>query len=995
MNRDIFLNNGNLEKYKGATPPKYDFEFPSTTDFFSLPSNLIPGIGGVAGGRVLLGAKAVLQAIPLVHRELPLVHAAGKEEDDSFNNRTGKVLLSTRAKAAGKVTDMSDDHISVKTSDGKTVNHDLYNNFNYGRKTGMHSIPRCKVGDEVKKGDVLAGSNYTDTHGNMALGVNLRVAVMPYRSNNFEDAYVVTESGAKKLEAEQLMRCRIEAKLGVEVDKNKFISLFPNQYLNSQLANIELNGMVKKGTMLHHGDPIFLALSPKTLKATDMQLGNLSRVLKNFYRDNSQTWDYESPGEVVDVSHAGDLLTVNVKTKRGLAIGDKLSVAFGAKGVTGTIISDAQAPQDEHGKPVDIMLNSMSITSRVAPALAVVLGMGKVAQKLGKSINVPHFRSSSAIQDTIDTLKKHGISDTEKLYDPVTGTHVNVLTGPLYFTRLVHIAEDKISGRSQGIGYSMDMQPTKTDEESAKRVGNLATTALLSHGATSVLQELGTIKSTKNDEYWRTVKLGLPAPSPNVPFIFHKFIASLQGAGVNVTRKGNLFNVLPMTDKDTLRMSNGAIANPGGYKVKGGNLVHEPGGMFDPTLTGILGDKFNHINLTMHVPNPISEDYLRKLLGVTKEKYYEMIVKNEVSGKLATIDIDAKLKEYLGYLRSGKKTDRDDALKLVSFLKTLKGNGMKLTDLMLTKVPVLPAQYRPVSAAGDRLIISEVNHLYKELMVNNNALKNLDNVPPEIQDKLKLFQYNGVKAVFGLGEPITAKSREKGVRGLLSATLGIKGGSAKSTMFQAKVVNKPIELVGRAVLSPDAKLDLDDAYVPQAILWKTYAPFIIRRMVQRGVPATKAAEYLKNKNPLAQQALLDEMKVRPAIISREPALHKFNLMAFYLKPNPNPKDQTLKLNPLVFKGFNADNDGDQLNISVPASDAAVEEMIDKMLPSRSLLSPKNFKSMYVPSNEAALGLFQASTEDSNSPVKKYKTHADVIKDFNSGKLHVADRVEVG
>jgi hypothetical protein len=991
MSNQTVLEKGNLKK----SSVKTEYEFPSSKDFLSLPSNLIPGVGGVSGGRVLLGAKASLQGISLLHRETPLVQSIATKGDESFVNRFGKGLLSVIAEQAGTISSIDEHEIVIKDKDGKTHHYELYNNYNLGRKSYIHNYPQVKVGDSVKKGEVLATSNYTDDKGNLALGVNLRTAVMPYRSGNFEDAWVVSESGAKKLEAEQLIRYRLEQKMGIEVNKRKFVSLFQNKYLNSQLVNIDDDGVVKKGTLLNYGDPVLLAVSPKTLKSTDIQLGKLSKVLKNAYKDNSQTWSYEHPGEVVDVSKAGDLVTVNIKTKRGLSVGDKVSTAWGTKGVIGNIIPDTEAPQDDKGHPVDIILNSMSITSRVAPALAVALGLGKIAQKEGKPVKMIHFINESSVGNVISKLKENNIPDSEELYDPVSGTKADVLVGPLYFTRLTHIAEDKESSRSQGSGYSWDMQPTKTEEESAKRVGNLATAALLSHGATQVLKDLGTIKSTKNDEYWRRVKFGQPVPSPQVPFIFNKFIASLEGAGIKVDKKGDHFNILPQTDKDIHRLSVGPVSNPLTFKVKGETLIPEPGGLFDPSIVGILGDRYNHIDLNMSVPNPISEDYLRKLLGVTKIQYMDLITSGELKDKLSSINMDEKIKEYTKYLKSGRKTEREDSVRVLSFLNTLKKNHMAPKDLMLNKIPVIPAQFRPTIAQGDRVLSAEVNYLYKDLMLNNNALKNLEDVPEEVQQRLKKNQYDAVKSIFGLGEPITVKNREKGIRGLLASTLGIKGGSAKTTMFQAKVVNKPIELVGRAVLTPDAKLDLNDASVPQDILWKAYLPFIIRRMVQKGIPATKAAEYIKTRNTLAQQALSDELKTRPAIISRDPVLHKFNLTGFYLKPNADNKDKTIKLNPLVFKSFNADNDGDQLNVNVPASEEARKEVIDKMLPSQNLLSPKNFLPIYTPSNESALGLFQASTEDNHNTSKHYNSEADVLRDFHSGKLGVGDRVNIG
>ena len=988
------LDKGKLKKAPASEG--HDYEFASTKDFFSYPANLVTGLGGVSGGRILIGSKATLQAISLVGRQPPLVQSVARMGDTSFVKQLGENYLSVRSDVNGTVTEVDDHGIKVKTSAGDKL-FQTYHNHNLGQKTFITNYARVKVGDKVKEGDILATSNYTDDKGTAAMGTNLRTAVMPYRSSNFEDAFVVTESGARKLEAEQMFRLRMEARMGVEIGKNKFIAIFPNKFLNAQLATIELTGVVKKGTVVNYGDPIILALSPKALKSTDVALGRLSSVLKHAFNDNSMTWDYESPGEIVDVSATGDYVTVNVKTRRTLQVGDKVSCVFGAKGVVGSIVPDSRAPMDKDGTPVDIILNSMSVTSRVAPALINTLCMGKVAEKLGHPVQMPHFSNESTIERTLGELKKHGLTDTEQLYDPVTGQNIEVLTGPLYYTRLVHIAEDKESNRSAGIGYSWDHQPTKTENESAKRIGNLGTAALLSHGATAVLRDIATIKATKNDEYWRRIKLGLPAPSPTVPFIFNKFLASLQGAGINVTKKDSKFQILPMTDKDVTKLSAGPINEALTFQVKGDKLIPEKGGLFDPEKVGVMGERYNHVELASPIPNPVSEDFLRKLLGVTKDGYMEMVKSGEIGTKLKALDVDKQLAEYLKYLKTGKKTKREDALKLVSFLTALKKANIHPADLMLTKVPIIPAIYRPALAQGDFSLAADVNYLYKDLLLTSNELKkDTSALPPLIVDSLKGKQYDAVKAIYGLGDPIVVKNQEKGIKGLLATTLGIRGGSAKSAMFQSKVVNKPMDLVGRAVLTPSAFLDLDEASVPIDTLWKVYMPFISRRLVQKGVPATKSQEYIENRNPLALEALYEELKTRPAIISRDPSLHKFNLTGFYLRPNVHKRDKTIKLNPLVFKGLAADNDGDQLNINVPASEEARLEVIDKMMPSRSLLSPKTFRPMFVPSNESALGLFQMSSEkDHGATTHKYKTNKEVVDAFHRGSIHVGDAVKVG
>lgn len=977
---------------KAKDEEKADFKIPTGSDTLSLTTNLIPGVGGVNGARVLIGDKATVQAISLVNRQAPLAQSAETRKGPSFEEKIGKELLSIQAKEDGVVSYIDDDEIRVKERTSERI-YWLYQHFNSGRKTYYHHIPKVKVGDRVRKGDLLAVSNYTDDKGVLALGTNLKTAIMPMRGWNFEDAYALTETGAKKLEAEQLFPVRLDLTMGAEANKAKFTGIFPGKFTTSQLTNIDDDGVVKKGSKVKKGDPLILAVMPKSLRSTDIQLGRLSKLMRGAYRDVSEVWEYEHDGEVVDAVKTGSLITVNVKSRRGMGVGDKISTVFAAKGVV-NIIPDSQAPTTEDGKPVDLILNSMSITSRVAPALPVAMAVAKVAEKIGKPLKMTPFVEGNAAEKAAKLLEKHGLKDKEKLYDPITGRELEAFVGPLYVNRLVHISEDKLSGRGEGLGYTVDEQPARGGEEGAKRIGNLSTTSLLSHGATNVLEDIATVRASRNDEFWQRLKLGLPAPAPKVPFVFQKFLANLTGAGVNVKHENSIVEIMPQTDKDILALSSGPIENPAAYKLKKNELIPEPGGLFDPAKTGLMGERYNHIDLNHPVPNPISEEYLRKLLGMTKQQFEAAVKDGSIKTKLEQVNIDAELEKTKKEAKEKKGVAQENAIKVHGFLKMLKEKGLKPADLILTKIPVLPAKFRPVVMQGGMVMPADVNNLYRDLMLINQNLKDSAALPEDVKNELKENEYKAVKAVFGLGDPVSKKSADKNMKGLLSSTLGIRGGSAKTTMFHSKVVNKPIDLVGRAVLTPDAQLDLNEAYVPQDLLWKTYAPFVIRRLVKRGVDAVQAHKMVEARSGMANQALQEEIKDRPAIISRDPALHKYNLTGFYLKPNPDPKDTSVKLNPLVFKPFGADSDGDQLGISVPAGEAAKEEVKQKMLPSQNIINPKNFKPAYVPSNEAALGLFQASIEDNKNTPIKFKSEQEVIDAFQKGKLAVGDRVEI-
>lgn len=984
--KKVFLASGKLSKVSVEKEPDYKFISPSS--FFSPTTNLIPQLSGVSGSRVLLGDKANLQAISLVDREAPLVQSRNKEDDESFVKTYARPMAAVFSKIKGKVKDIKDGKITV----GNVV-HSIYDNFLTGQKSFIHHEPVVKVGDEVKEGDLLAKSNFTDNKGNLALGVNLTTAVMPYRSLNFEDAYVITEAGAKKLAGEQLIPLSVEKERGLDFNKDKFISLFPNKYYNDQLQHIDDDGIVKKGTIVKHGDPLVLSFEPRTLRTTDAQLGNISSILKNAFTDRSHKWEYDSSGTIVDVAKTGKLVSMTIKTQRPISAGDKLSISAGAKGVISKIISDSEAPTLSNGKPVDVILNSMSVVSRVAPSLLTSIALGKVAQKTGKPILVDSFENESLVDVAQKALKDHDLKDMEDVYDPITGKHLKIFVGPMYVNRLHHISEDKLSSRGQGISYDINLQPAKIlSEEKAKRLGNLSTNVLLAHNSKHLLEDAGVTRATKNDEFWRKLKLGQDLPNPEVPFIFHKFISHLEGAGIKVQRDGNRFNVLPQTNKDIEDMSKGEIENSSIYKIKAGELIPEEGGLFDVNKVGLTGDNYNHINLKYPVINPITEDYIRKVLKLTKNQFNDLVGKAQLTDKLKNIDIDKKIKETELEVKTSRKSDRDNNIKILGFLKNLKNHQLKLSDLILDKIPVIPSKFRPLVIQGGRVISSGVNELYRDLMLVNQKVEDL---PEDIAEGVRKKQYEGIKAVYGLGDPISVRNVQKNFKGLLASALGLQGGSAKGSMFQAKVINKPLDLVGRAVLVPDANLNIDDVSLPHSMVWKMYSPFVIRRLVQSGLPAVNAKEYVDNKHPIAFEHLLEELKDRPTSISRDPQLHKYSQMGYFVKLNSDPNDSTLKLNPLMHKQLGADHDGDQMNAYVPVSDLAKEEIKSKMLPSKNLLSPRNFTPAFVPSNESALGLYLASTEKNDNKAKTFKNEEDVKTTYEKGELNLGDKIKIG
>ena len=303
---------------------------------------------------------------------------------------------------------------------------------------------------------------------------------------------------------------------------------------------------------------------------------------------------------------------------------------------------------------------------------------------------------------------------------------------------------------------------------------------------------------------------------------------------------------------------------------------------------GPRGERWGHIGLSQPIPNPAMEEPVRRMLGLTEQKMRDILSHKEefggktggkaIAGALADLSVDKEMKKHQAAIESGRKTERDNAVKSLGYLRSLKQNNLKPQDLMITKVPVIPPVFRPISMIGNKTsVISPSNQLYADLMNTTGAVQSLTkDLPASALHNEHLGEYDAVKAVMGLGSPVSPKTKAKNAKGFIQQIIG---NQPKTGMFQRKVISKGQDLSGRAVVIPDPALGMDEVGLPEEMAWKVYRPFVMRDMVRRGVPAVQADEEIENKTPRAKQALLNSMEDRPVIINRAPTLHKFNILA--------------------------------------------------------------------------------------------------------------------
>jgi DNA-directed RNA polymerase beta subunit len=985
-----------------VNPNEVEFQMPHPSLMYSPTTNLIPFLESLQGNRAVMGSKMQTQALSLVEREAPYVQVKAPD-DHSFEEHMAKII-NPCSPVAGTVRKIDKDYVyiepdsEVKTASKKPlikIPYETY--FPLAAKTYLNHDIAVKPGDHVEANQTLGESNFT-RNNTLALGKNLSVAYMPYRGKNSNDAVVISEAAAKKLTSERMYKSVLQKDPDLVFNKNKFVNYYGHSYTKAVLDKLDDAGIAAPGTTILPGEPLVVGLRKSSNSADDVILGRLHRSLVKPYREAVTTWDHAHVGTVVDVVNTPSRITLTVKTQEPMDIGDKLSGRFGNKGVVSDIIPDAQMIQDEEGKPVDVLMTSAGVVSRTNPAVILETAIGKVVEKTGKPILVDNLTGRDNISWAKDLLKKHNIKDKETVFDPITGKHIpKVFVGRQYIHKLMKSTDTNYGARNIGT-YDVNQQPTKSGATSAKGLGKMEFDALVGHNARSVIKETAIIKSQKNDEYWKSVQLGYPTPPPKTPFAADKFFNMLNAAGVKTTREGTRMSLAPLTDEDVLGMSSGEIKEP--TLVRGKDLTPERGGLFDVAITGgLTGNRWGHIDLAEPVVNPVFNDPVRRLLNMTTTQLEDTL--NTKGGdfikkELAKIDLDKKEKEIKRSMKNKSANDLDNEVKTLKYIQALKKQNLKPEEAyVVSKVPVLPPVFRPVlpGRGKQELMYGDVNPLYRDLAYTNKHFKDIQNtqgLPPSEINRLRPTLQAAVGAVYGTNEPISSKSKARGHKGILNYIAGVT--SPKEGYFHKKLMKRTQDVSGRGTIVPDSTLGMDQVGLPEDMLWTMYEKFLIKRLVRRGFPAVEAKRMVESKHPTAKQVLDEEIKERPVIINRAPTLHRYSMIGAFPVPVPG---KTIRVNPFVEAGSNADYDGDTMMIHAPVSQEAIEDVKRMTLPNL-LYSDKSRNDLLVfPQHEAIMGVAHAtSLDDKNKPVN-FKTKGAAMKAYRENKIGLGTRFNIG
>lgn len=1015
----------------------------SSHQLFDESSNLIPFLQNDQGNRTSMAAKQMSQAVSLQHREVPLVQvkSGGKDSWERIVGTPWAHESPTDGKVAGFITNAQNGHndaIVVQGSDGKKHSVQLYNHFPLNdTKSFMHSTPIVEVGQVVKKGQVIADSNFTKD-GTLSLGTNLRVSYLPYKGYNFEDGIVISESAAKKLSSQHVHRHSIDIDPEKDhLDKKKFIayaSTTAKRITKEQANKIDDGGVIRIGSKVAPGDVLIAAIGKQDL--TGEAARAVGRIDKKTYayRDKSVVWDSLHSGEVVNVvkSQNGKSATVFVRTLEPAEIGDKMAGRHGNKGIITLILPDTEMPRigssDHDGKNhVEVLLNPTGVPTRINLGQLLETAAAKIAKKTGQPYIVHNFGGPSIdyTEKLQAELKSHGLSDQETIYDPSGKKLGEALTGEQYILKLKHQVEGKLDVRGGGgskYAYTVDRSPKGSGaEHPGQALGQLEFYALLAHGARANLREIGTLKAeqhlgdrnsiNEHVDFWQRVQTGQPIPQPKTTFAYKKFETLLTGLGINIKKEGHQLVLQPLTDKGVLALSNGEILDPGRV-LRGKDAKEKENGLFDVKITGGLpndtgkGLKWAHIVLPEPIPNPIFVGQKAHpgpavtLTGLKFDEFEEVARgKKYIDGKtggvaiqnlLKKVDVKAELKKTMEQLPNLRGTFLDKANRKVKYLTALDRLGMKPHEAYtMSVVPVIPPIFRPIVAMQDgTLRFDDINHYYKAL---GHIAFQLKTAPKELGDEhnqdLREQLYDVTKSLAGLpgGKPVYESNRQ--MKGILDQ---IAGDEPKLGYFQKRLMKRRQDLSMRSTIIPDPAMHLDHVGLPKDAAMELYKPFVIREMHMLGYSPVQALTEIKQGTTLSWKALEIAMDKRPVLMKRDPTLHKFNIMAF--KPKM-VEGKAIKIHPLVTAGFNADFDGDTMSAFVPLTQEAVEEA-RKMIPSNHLFSSTNGGIMYVPDQESLLGLNLLSKWGKQTE-KSFSTLQEAIKAKDKSQIHVTDVIKVG
>ena len=408
------------------------------------------------------------------------------------------------------------------------------------------------------------------------------------------------------------------------------------------------------------------------------------------------------------------------------------------------------------------------------------------------------------------------------------------------------------------------------------------------------------------------------------------------------------------------------------------------------------------------------EEYLDLLDTLPKEnqflpdedpnKFIAKMGAEAVHGLLQRIDLDGLSFSLRNAAANETSQQRKaDALKRLSVVESFRDAGTRIVNkpewMVMQYIPVIPPELRPlVPLDGGRFASSDLNDLYRRVIIRNNRLKRLLEIkaPEVILRNEKRMLQEAIDSLFDNSRKSNAVKAEGG-RALKSLSDVLKG---KQGRFRQNLLGKRVDYSGRSVIVVGPELKMHECGLPKDMAAELFKPFVIRKLIERGIVKTvKSAKKLVDKKEAVIWDILENiLKGHPVLLNRAPTLHRLSIQAFQPKL---VEGKAIQLHPLVTSSFNADFDGDQMAVHVPLSSAAVLEAQLLMLSSHNILNPQNGTPITLPSQDMVLGLYYITkgkktteTETVKGQGMAFYSMDEVIIAYNENRVDLHANIKV-
>ena len=391
------------------------------------------------------------------------------------------------------------------------------------------------------------------------------------------------------------------------------------------------------------------------------------------------------------------------------------------------------------------------------------------------------------------------------------------------------------------------------------------------------------------------------------------------------------------------------------------------------------------------------EEYLDILESLPKEnqllpdedpnKFVAKMGADAVRALLSRMDLD-KISYELRHKAATENSQqrKSEALKRLRVVEAFRDGHKRMENkpewMVIEYLPVIPPELRPlVPLDGGRFASSDMNDLYRRVIIRNNRLKRLLEIkaPEVILRNEKRMLQEAVDSLFDNSRKSNAVKAEGG-RALKSLSDVLKG---KQGRFRQNLLGKRVDYSGRSVIVVGPTLKLHECGIPKGMAAELFKPFVIRKLIERGIVKTvkSAKKLVDRKDPIIWDILENVLKGHPVMLNRAPTLHRLSIQAF--QPTLI-EGKAIQLHPLVCSAFNADFDGDQMAVHVPLGNQAVLEAQMLMLSAHNMLNPQNGTPITLPSQDMVLGLYYLT--------KEKRTQDDVVVKGEGRSFYSAEEV---